>query len=335
MGSLSSCAGESRCTSREGALYEQFLRTRARLAAEGLFDAAAKRALPPYPSAIGIVTSLAAAALHDVLSSLARRAPHVRVLVYPSQVQGTDAPSALVAAIGLAAARAEVDVLLVCRGGGSLEDLWSFNDERVVRAIRAASMPVVVGVGHETDVTLADLAADLRAPTPTAAAELAAPPRADCIANLHSIERALRRRINDALEAAGQRLDRSAMRIARPDQGVRRHAERLSLMAHRLATHWPQAAQGQRASLARRQGDLRYRVQARLATEQQRVQTLAARLQSLDPARVLARGYAWLTNADGSAVMSVHRLAVGEDLRAVLEDGQADVRVTRVIPGDA
>ncbi|MBC8059017.1 MAG: exodeoxyribonuclease VII large subunit [Rhizobiales bacterium] len=152
-----------------GALYEQFLRIKARLEAHGLFDDARKRALPGYPRAVGVVTSLGAAALHDVLTALARRAPQVRVIVYPSLVQGAGAPQALAEAIGLASRRAEVDALIVCRGGGSLEDLWAFNDELVVRAIVAASVPVVCGVGHETDVTLADLAADLRAPTPTAA----------------------------------------------------------------------------------------------------------------------------------------------------------------------
>jgi hypothetical protein len=148
-----------------GALYERFLRLRARLESEGLFDAATKRPLPPHPRAIGIVTSLAGAALHDVATTLARRSPHVHVVVYPSAVQGSDAPAALCAAIRLAGERREVDVLVLCRGGGSLEDLWAFNDERVVRAVHEAAMHVVSGVGHETDVTLADLAADLRADT--------------------------------------------------------------------------------------------------------------------------------------------------------------------------
>ncbi|HZT54938.1 MAG TPA: exodeoxyribonuclease VII large subunit, partial [Burkholderiaceae bacterium] len=164
-----------------GALYEQFLRIRARLEAQGLFDPARKRALPAYPRAVGVVTSLGAAALHDVLTALARRAPQVRVVVYPSLVQGAAAPAALAEAIALAGRRAEVDALIVCRGGGSLEDLWAFNDEAVVRAIVAAPMPVVCGVGHETDLTLADLCADLRAPTPTAAAELVAPTRDACL----------------------------------------------------------------------------------------------------------------------------------------------------------
>ena len=169
-----------------GTLYEQFLKLRARLAAEGLFDADAKRALPPHPRRIGVITSSAGAALHDVLTALARRAPQVEVVVYPSPVQGVEAPPALVRALQTANERAEVDLLLLVRGGGSLEDLWAFNDERVVRAVAASALPVVCGVGHETDVTLCDLAADLRAPTPTAAAELAAPAR-DALLNLSLI----------------------------------------------------------------------------------------------------------------------------------------------------
>ncbi|MEO7246177.1 MAG: exodeoxyribonuclease VII large subunit, partial [Rubrivivax sp.] len=150
-----------------GTLYEEFLRLRERLAADGLFDPARKRVPPRLPRSIGIVTSLQAAALHDVLSSLQRRAPQLPVVLYPTPVQGPEAPAAIVRALQAAGSRAEVDTLLLVRGGGSLEDLWAFNDERVVRAVVACALPVICGVGHETDVTLADLAADLRAPTPT------------------------------------------------------------------------------------------------------------------------------------------------------------------------
>ena len=163
---------ESMQRSGDGSLYEQFLRLKHKLETEGLFDPARKRPLAQHPRRIGIVTSLGGAVLHDVATSLARRAPQVELLVYPSLVQGSEAPAALVAAIELAGQRREVDTLLICRGGGSIEDLWAFNDERVVRAIAACPIPVVSGVGHETDTTLADFVADLRAPTPTAAAEL-------------------------------------------------------------------------------------------------------------------------------------------------------------------
>ena len=321
---------EAMQTAGAGALYEQFLRSKARLEAQGLFDTARKRALPAYPRAVGIVTSLGAAALHDVLSALARRAPQVRVVVYPSLVQGAGAPAALVQAIALASVRAEVDVLIVCRGGGSLEDLWAFNDEQVVRAIAASTMPVVCGVGHETDVTLADLAADLRAPTPTAAAELVAPTREACLSVLDAFALALQRRVHDALDLQAQRLDRSALRLARPDQILRQQRERLLLLGYRLAGQLPRALQLQHAQLTPREADLKRGLEASLATQRQRLEALAGRLGALDPKQVLARGYAWLSDAGGRPVGSVQQLVIGAPLQAVLHDGAADVVVTGV-----
>lgn len=314
-----------------GALYEKFLQSQARLEAEGLFDVASRRPIPPYPRSIGIVTSLGGAALHDVLSALARRAPHVRSVVYPSPVQGAEAPMALVAAISTASRRAEVDLLIVCRGGGSLEDLWAFNDERVVRAVRACAVPVVCGVGHETDVTLADLAADLRAPTPTAAAELAAPRRQVCLDVLDALEHRLRQRARDAIDSAGQRLDRCALRLARPTQGMRRRQERLTLLAHRLADHLPRALSVRRVALDGRATRLGHLPAARTTAGRQRLAALESRLRALDPSQVLARGFAWLTDADGAPVMSVDRLADGDRLTAVLYDGTADVHVVEVL----
>jgi len=220
-----------------GALYERFLRLRARLDGEGLFDEAAKPPLAAFPKAIGVITSAAAAALHDVLTALARRAPHVRVVVYPSPVQGADAPVALSAAIEIANRHADVETLILCRGGGSLEDLWAFNDERLVRAVRRSAIPLVCGVGHETDVTLADLAADLRAPTPTAAAELAAPPRQACFDALAASASTLRRRMSDAVDAHGQRLDHAALRL--PGPPIRRRATSASSRASRIACRPP------------------------------------------------------------------------------------------------
>ncbi len=317
-------------TAGAGALYEEFLRSKARLEAQGLFDRARKRALPPYPRTVGIVSSLGAAALHDVLTALARRAPQVQIIVYPSLVQGADAPQALVRAITLASTRAEVDVLIVCRGGGSLEDLWAFNDEQVVRAIAASSVPVVCGVGHETDVTLADFAADLRAATPTAAAELVAPTREACLSALDALAALLQRRVRDALELQAQRLDRNALRLARPGHAVRQQRERLLLLGHRLAVQVPRAMQSQQARLTQAEADLRRSLERRLAGHQQQLQTLAARLRALDPRQVLARGYAWLSDADARPVTSVHQLAIGAALQVVLHDGSADVAVTGV-----
>ena len=313
-----------------GALYEQFLRLRARLESQGLFDAARKRVLPAYPRAVGVVTSLGAAALHDVLTVLARRAPHLRVIVYPALVQGSAAPAAIAAAIATASARAEVDTLIVCRGGGSLEDLWAFNDERVVQAIVASGLPVVCGVGHETDVTLADLAADLRAPTPTAAAELVAPTREACLAALDSAAARLARRVRTAIDTQAQRIDRLALRLVRPGQVLRRQNEALLLLDHRLARQLPRATESRRERLTQLEAGLRRGLRLQLASHAQRIDLGAARLRALDPHQVLARGYVWLSDARGRAVTSVQGLSVGTELQAVLHDGSADVKVERL-----
>lgn len=315
-----------------GTLYEQFLKLRARLAAEGLFDAEAKRALPAHPQRIGVITSAAGAALHDVLTALARRAPQVQVVVYPSPVQGAEAPPALVNALRTANERAEVDVLLLVRGGGSLEDLWAFNDERVVRAVASSALPIVCGVGHETDVTLSDLAADLRAPTPTAAAELAAPSREALLQQLASLERALMLRLDHRLQTVGQRLDRLALRLARPSDVLARQRRLLDLLAQRAA-----AAPGRRVELQRqRLAHLAPRPQRALAEtlrrQSTRLDSLEARLQALDPQHVLARGYAWLDDGQGGAITSAHALLPGHEVRAVLADGSVDMRVLQVRP---
>ncbi|MFG6464652.1 exodeoxyribonuclease VII large subunit [Roseateles sp. DXS20W] len=315
-----------------GTLYEQFLKLRARLAAEGLFDADAKRALPAHPQRIGVITSAAGAALHDVLTALARRAPQVQVVVYPSPVQGAEAPPALVNALRTANERAEVDVLLLVRGGGSLEDLWAFNDERVVRAVAMSALPVVCGVGHETDVTLSDLAADLRAPTPTAAAELAAPSREALLQQLASLERALMLRLDHRLQSVAQRLDRLALRLARPSDVLARQRRLLDLLAQRAA-----AAPGRRIELQRqRLAHLAPRPARALAEtlrrQSTRLDSLEARLQALDPQHVLARGYAWLDDGQGGAITSAHALLPGHEVRAVLADGSVDMRVLQVRP---
>ncbi|MFG6429610.1 exodeoxyribonuclease VII large subunit [Roseateles sp. LYH14W] len=315
-----------------GTLYEQFLRLRERLAAEGLFDADRKRALPAMPQRIGVVTSTAGAALHDVLTALARRAPQVEVVVYPSPVQGGEAPPALVNALRIANARAEVDVLLLVRGGGSLEDLWAFNDERVVRAVATSAVPVICGVGHETDITLSDLAADLRAPTPTAAAELAAPSRDGLLQQLATLERGLTLRLDHRLQTLGQRLDRIALRLARPSDALARQRRLLDLLAQRAA-----AAPGRRVELQRQRLAHLAPRPARALAETLRRQTtrldaLQARLQALDPQHVLARGYAWLDDGQGGAITSVQALQASTEVRAVLADGSADMQVLRVRP---
>lgn len=319
-----------------GALYEQFLRLKARLATQGLFDAARKRPLPRWPAALGIVTSTAAAALHDVLVTLRRRAPQLRVIVYPSAVQGSEAAAALVAALRLAAARREVDALLLVRGGGSLQDLWCFNDEALVRAISASPIPVICGVGHESDVTLADLAADVRAATPTAAAELAAPARADALVQLDALGERLRRRLRQCLDTQAQRLDALAWRLGGPARAVAAQGQRLLSLEQRLARAPRQAL----AAAAREHAQLGARLlragQAQRAPHALRLQAAAQRLAALDPQRVLARGYAWVEDARGEAVVSARAVARGDLLRAVWHDGAAQVLVQQVQPrGDA
>lgn len=315
-----------------GSLYERFLRLKAQLEAQGLFDAARKRPIAAFPRAVGVVTSLDGAALHDVLTTLARRSPQVRVIVYPSPVQGVDAPAGLVRALALAARRAEVDTLVLCRGGGSLEDLWSFNDERVVRAVAASTIPVVCGVGHETDVSLCDLAADLRAPTPTAAAELAAPACSNCREAVDALGGRLVRRVHALLERQQQRLDGATLRLMRPADAARRRQQAVERLAHRLATAARQPLAAQHATLDRLA--LRLARAAALQRERgsQRLAAFDARLRALDPHRVLARGYAWLVDDAGRVVQGIAQLTPGDAVQATLADGQADLRVLGVRP---
>lgn len=315
-----------------GALYEEFLRLRARLQAQGLFDPARKRALAAWPRALGIVTSPAAAALRDVLATLARRAPQVRVVVYPSPVQGADAAPALAAALATAAARAEVDTLLLVRGGGSLEDLWPFNDERVVRAVAASPIPVVCGVGHETDVTLADLAADLRAATPTAAAELAAPARSNALQQLAALQRVLDARLRRSAENQAQRLDALAARLGAPARALRQQQLLLRAAAQRLHAALQLAvalAQRPPSALAPR---LQRTLAQRLHALAQQQQELAGRLAALDPQRVLARGFVWIADAQGEPVLRAAAVEVGAQLQARWADGDAQLQVLAVRP---
>ena len=313
-----------------GQLMEQFLRLKARLEAEGLFDTGRKRDIPAFPRCIGVVTSLAAAALHDVATALARRAPHVQVVVYPAAVQGAEAPAQLVRAIELAGTRADADVLVVCRGGGSLEDLWSFNDERVVRAVAASPLPVICGVGHESDVTLCDFAADLRAPTPTAAAELAAPSARDAAALLAAWAHRLVRTLGHRLDTQAQRLDRVAMRLARPADALRSHGKTLALLDQRRRALLQQAV----ARRGLRQQEQARRLQRAAASllrlRLTQLEALGARLHALDPMRVVARGYALVETAEGALVVEPGQLHDGQDLRLTLAGGRARLRTGQV-----
>jgi exodeoxyribonuclease VII large subunit len=313
-----------------GALYEQFMRLRARLDAEGLFDAQRKRPIAAWPAAVGVVTSPQAAALHDVLAALARRAPMVRVIVYPSPVQGADAAASLVAALRTAATRAEVDTLLLVRGGGSLEDLWSFNDEALVRAIAASPIPVVCGVGHESDITLADLAADLRAATPTAAAELAAPARTEALARLQALAASQGRRMRHALDSQAQRLDALARRLGGPARALDLQQQALSSLHQRLRRALRQPVAAAPRELAQLGARLQRAMSAQRQQQGLRWQAAAQRLSALDPQRVLARGYAWMADADGTPVVSASSVRPGQRLGAVWADGAAQVEVLQV-----
>nr|WP_217427436.1 exodeoxyribonuclease VII large subunit [Leptothrix sp. C29] len=318
----------------EGRLMEQFLRLKAKLQAEGLFDPARRRPVPAFVRRIAVVTSPAAAALRDVLSALARRAPQVEVILCPAAVQGAEAPAQLVRAIAAAGQLEGVELLIVCRGGGSLEDLWAFNDERVVRAIAASAVPVICGVGHETDTTLADFAADLRAPTPTAAAELAAPPREDCLRALRQLARRLRQRVDFRLDGEAQRLDRAALRLSRPADALHAQHRRLALLAQRhagLPAARLAAEQARLERLAQRLTDARRQRQGETA---RRLELLGARLAALDPQRVLARGYALLEDEQGRPLVGVGALRPGRRLQARLADGRLALDVAEVWPDD-
>lgn len=319
----------------EGRLMEQFLRLKAKLQAEGLFDPARRRPVPAFVRRIAVVTSPAAAALRDVLSALARRAPQVEVILCPAAVQGAEAPAQLVRAIAAAGQVEGVELLIVCRGGGSLEDLWAFNDERVVRAVAASAVPVICGVGHETDTTLADFAADLRAPTPTAAAELAAPPREDCLRTLQQLARRLRQRVQARLDGEAQRLDRAALRLSRPADALHAQHRRLALLAQRHAGLPATRLMAERARLERLAQRLTAARRQRQIEAARRLELLGARLAALDPQRVLARGYALLEDGQGRPLLSVDGVQAGASVGARLADGRLALQVTEVCPRPA
>jgi exodeoxyribonuclease VII large subunit len=311
-----------------GALFEAFEKLKARLQAEGLFENERKRPLPAFPRAIGIVTSAQAAALRDVLTTLARRAPMTPVIVYPAQVQGEYAAGQIVRAIREANARAECDVLIVCRGGGSLEDLWCFNEEALARAIVASRIPVVNGVGHETDFCIADFAADLRAPTPTAAAAAASPDREALCAEVAAYRRRLVRDMRRIVETRGQRLDAVARRLLTPAERLERDRARVATLARRMRRAIPDIGLETRG-LARVRHRLGAAV-ARVAGERaRRLGALRTALGHLDPDQVLARGYSIVRDPSGEVRRSSVGLAAGAPLDVTFAEGGAGVTVTK------
>jgi exodeoxyribonuclease VII large subunit len=334
-----------------GALYEAFLRLKEKLTAQGLFDQERKRPLPLFARSVGIVTSPQAAALRDVLTALKRRAPHVRIVLYPAPVQGQGAAEKIAEAIATASRRAEVDVLIVGRGGGSIEDLWSFNEEVVARAIAAASMPVISGVGHETDFTIADFAADLRAATPTAAAELAVTARADWLGSLSADAGDLRRAMERILGDAGQSLDNLSRRLLSPASQIEHqrlkllgmastltHAVRgplnrqgvvLAQLQQRWARHRPDS-RAMRTQLASEQRHLVASMGGQLRARREAMHALAAQLELLNPQRTLERGYAIVSNAKGKVLQAPGQIKPRDVLRLRLAEGSVEIGVAGV-----
>ena len=336
----------------EGALRRAFDELKARLAAEGLFDAARKRPLPAFPRRLAVITSPTGAVIRDIASVLGRRFPLLEVELLPAQVQGATAAAQIAALLRAAGASGRYDAILVARGGGSLEDLWAFNDEALARAIAASPVPVVSAVGHETDVTLADFAADLRAPTPSAAAELLVPDARDLDARLRALELRLGALQRQHLRALAQRADQAALRLdaLRPQARLHLLRQRLldagrrldagfghllgqrqarlqhaavALRAHQPARRLPQLGE-HLAALARR---ARAATAARLRQEELRVQGLARSLEAVSPLATVARGYSILTDEEGRVLRSVAQTEVGMPLRARLADGRLQLRV--------
>ena len=341
---------ESMRRAGQGALFEAFLRLRDKLDKEGLFDPAHKKPLPVYPRRIGIVTSPQAAALRDVLTTLARRNPAIPVILYPAQVQGEGAGQQLAAAIATATRRGECDVLILCRGGGSIEDLWAFNDEALARAIHACPITVVTGIGHETDFTIAEFVADRRAATPTAAAELATPARAELLADLSRLRQSLLRQMQSALDARAQRVDALASRLQSPVERLAASAARLLAARVRLGAalalcarnaEWRLAHSVQRLTAAmpnlqmlqhqivQLEAALRRATQQRLAALAEELARLSLGLSHLDPAAVLERGYAIARRPDGSVVRASAGLRPGDPLELSFARGATTVRVEK------
>ncbi|QWD27049.1 exodeoxyribonuclease VII large subunit [Polynucleobacter paneuropaeus] len=293
-----------------GGLYEAFLKLKAKLTKEGLFDPERKREIPSHPRAIGIITSPQAAALKDVLSTLQRRSPHIPIVIYPTLVQGPDAPAGIISAIQNANQEAAVDVILLVRGGGSIEDLWAFNDEQLAYAIAGSVIPIVSGVGHETDVTIADFVADLRAPTPTGAAELSAPRKDQLLQELATIEQALYQRLMQRVEREAQTLDQLALRLSHALPNPDRMREQITSWQTRLQQAWSV----QIDNFKRNQNH--YQLQ----------------LEMLNPQRTLERGYAVILNPAMQAIRKPQDLNTQNQFEVRLADGSSQVRFKDLNP---
>ena len=333
-----------------GQLYEAYERLKAQLQAEGAFSAERKKPLPARPQCIGVVTSLAAAALRDVVTTLNRRAPEIPVIVYPTPVQGTGSELQIAQAIKTASQRAECDVLIVCRGGGSIEDLWAFNEEPVVRAIEACAIPVVSGVGHETDFTLADFVADVRAPTPTGAAELVSPNRQESLHRLAQAQGRLKTVLEQRYFDASQKLDWLARQIRHPrqkldeqrtyihklaqtlsysmTQNVRAHSARFERQTQALKHCRPDISV-YRQDIDRFQTTLSHAFCQLLAHRRQSLTAQTTLLEAVSPQQILERGFSVVKNTRGQVIRNADVLKQGQKLHITFADGETDVRVTK------
>lgn len=293
-----------------GALFEAFERLKNKLALEGLFDESNKLPIPKHPKQIGIVTSADAAALRDVLTTLRRRMPNTPVIIYPTPVQGKGAAELIASAINTAHARAECDVLIICRGGGSIEDLWQFNEEIVARAIANCTIPTISGVGHETDFTICDFVADMRAATPTAAAELVTPSREALLNVLGQLKLHLTRNLQFTLNQRAQALDYVARRLISPSQQIEQQKLQLAQTTRRLQTIMNQL----------------------LVSRQQNLLRLSQNLQHLNPQAVLTRGYAFVQDTTGAIVSNSEQLNSGDQVKLTFGIGSADAIIQKTSP---
>ncbi len=290
-----------------GALFEAFEKLKTKLQLEGLFDTAYKKRLPAHPKKIGIVTSPDAAALRDVLTTLQRRMPSIPIVIYPTPVQGKGAAALIANAVRLANQRGECDVLIICRGGGSIEDLWQFNEEIVARAIAECSIPIISGIGHETDFTICDFVADMRAATPTAAAELATPSRESMLNRLNQLKQQLTKNTQYFLSQRSQTLDYLARRLTSPLQKIEQQQTYLAQIGYRLNAS----------------------INQQLQTKQYNLLRLSQNLQHLNPQAVLTRGYAFVQNKLGAIISSSEQLQSGDEVILTFEIGSAEVKIIK------
>lgn len=308
-----------------GNLYEQFIRLKEMLQAEGLFDVNRKRPLPAYPQKIGVVTSLSAAALHDVCSTLARRAPHVAVVISPASVQGKNAPDEIAQALQALYTLPDLDAIILTRGGGAMEDLWAFNDPQVARCIAESPVPLISGVGHETDYTIADFCADVRAATPTAAAELAVQERDVQLTTLEQYFLRMQHACHKHINQQQQRLDYASLQFSKPKQFLQQHQQRLQHAHTTMQSHIQRLHIVENHCLSGLKNALQTATHRSISKQMDTLQNTAAYLEILNPMKVVNRGYAIVKNTSGNAITSAKAIESKETLTLTMRDGDVQV----------